>query len=118
MRLRWITISQAAASLLFSPVVEAQQRDYSDEEVLGAIYAAADAYQQSRADMERVARCESGLDETAYSVRGEMGLFQFHPETWAQTPYGATNPYDPWNNANAAAWMWSQGRKDTDWVCK
>ena len=91
---------------------------YSEEQIVGIIYEAADSYGQPRDDMLRVARCESGLDPYAVGGGGAYhGLFQFVPSTFATTPYGQYDIYDPWANANAAAWMWSQGGKSS-WVCQ
>ncbi len=33
------------------------------------------------------------------------------------TPYAAYSIFDPWASANAAAWMWSVGRRG-EWVCQ
>ena len=91
---------------------------YSEEQIVDIIYEAADNYGQSREDMLRVARCESGLDPSAVGGGGAYhGLYQFVPSTFAGTPYGEYDIYDPWANANAAGWMWSEGRKG-DWVCQ
>jgi hypothetical protein len=91
---------------------------YSEEQIVDIIYEAADNYGQSRQDMLRVARCESGLDPNAVGGGGAYhGLFQFVPSTFAGTPYAEYDIYDPWANANAAAWMWSEGQKSS-WVCQ
>jgi uncharacterized protein YraI len=91
---------------------------YSEEQIVDIVYEAADNYGQSRQDMLRVARCESGLDPSAVGGGGAYhGLFQFVPSTFAGTPYGEYDIYDPWANANAAAWMWSEGQKSS-WVCQ
>src|SRR5215203_501569 len=91
---------------------------YSEEQIVDIIYEAADNYGQSREDMLRVARCESGLNPNAVGGGGAYyGLFQFVPSTFAGTPYGQYDIYDPWANANAAAWMWSEGKK-SNWVCQ
>ncbi len=91
---------------------------YSEEQVVDIIYEAADNYGQSRDDMLRVARCESGLDPNAVGGGGAYyGLYQFVPSTFAGTPYGQYDIHDPWANANAAGWMWSEGHKG-DWVCQ
>jgi hypothetical protein len=91
---------------------------YSEEQVVDIIYEAADNYGQSREDMLRVARCESGLNPSAVGGGGTYhGLFQFVPSTFAGTPYGEYDIYDPWANANAAGWMWSEGNKG-NWVCQ
>lgn len=91
---------------------------YSEDQIVDIIYEAADNYGQSREDMLRVARCESGLDPNAVGGGGAYhGLFQFVPSTFAGTPYGKYDIYDPWANANAAGWMWSEGKKSS-WVCQ
>jgi hypothetical protein len=91
---------------------------YSEDQIVDIIYEAADNYGQSRDAMLRVARCESGLDPNAVGGGGAYhGLFQFVPSTFAGTPYGEYDIYDPWANANAAGWMWSEGKKN-NWVCQ
>jgi uncharacterized protein YraI len=91
---------------------------YSQQEIIDIIYAAADRYGQPRADMLRVARCESVLDPNAVNpYSNASGLFQFLPSTWATTPYANENIFDPVANANAAGWMWSVGRRN-EWVCQ
>ena len=82
------------------------------------IYAAADKYGQPREDMLRVARCESNMVPSAVNpYGGSYGLFQFKPGTWLSTPYAEYDIFDPRASANAAAWMWSQGRR-REWVCQ
>lgn len=91
---------------------------YSEQQITDIIYEAAGNYGQSPDDMLRVARCESGLDPHAVGGGGAYhGLFQFVPSTFANTPYGQYDIYDPWANANAAAWMWSEGGKGS-WTCQ
>ncbi len=90
---------------------------YSRKQIVRIIYAAADRYGQSRSDMLRVAECESNLDPYAVNPSGSYGLFQFIRSTWRSTPYGNEDIFDPEANANAAAWMWSEGRK-SEWVCQ
>src|SRR5215207_3607739 len=91
---------------------------YSEEQIVDMIYEAADNYGQSRDDMLRVARGESGLDPSAVGGGGAYhGLFQFVPSTFAGTPYGQYDIYDPWANANAAGWMSSEGN-ESNWVCQ
>lgn len=86
--------------------------------LIDIIYAAADTYGQPRADMLRVARCESVLDPTAVNPSsGASGLFQFMPGTWRTTPFADQDIFDPVANANAAAWMWANGRRN-EWVCQ
>jgi uncharacterized protein YgiM (DUF1202 family) len=87
-------------------------------ELIDIIYEAADRYGQPREDMLRVARCESNLVPTAVNARGgSYGLFQFKPRTWLGTPFAEYDIFDPRASANAAAWMWSQGRR-REWVCQ
>jgi uncharacterized protein YgiM (DUF1202 family) len=82
------------------------------------IYAAADQYGQPREDMLRVARCESNMIPSAVNpYGGSYGLFQFKPGTWLSTPYAEYDIFDPRASANAAAWMWSVGRR-REWVCQ
>jgi hypothetical protein len=90
---------------------------YSRQEIVHFIYDAADKYGQSREDMLRVAQCESNLDPYAVNPSGSYGLFQFIRTTWRSTPYGDKDVFDPKANANAAGWMWAQGRK-SEWVCQ
>lgn len=86
--------------------------------IIGIIYAAADRYGQPREDMLRVARCESNLNPNAVNPTSQAsGLFQFLPSTWETTPYADQNIFDPVANANAAAWMWDNGRRN-EWVCQ
>jgi uncharacterized protein YgiM (DUF1202 family) len=91
---------------------------WSRGELKEIIYAAADQYGQPREDMLRVARCESNMIPSAVNpYGGSYGLFQFKPGTWLSTPYAAYDIFDPRASANAAAWMWSQGRR-REWVCQ
>ena len=87
------------------------------DSVVDIIYAAADKYGQNRAALLAVAQCESGLNPNSVNqYSNASGLFQFLPGTWATTPYAADNIFDPVANAEAAAWMWSVGRRG-EWVC-
>ncbi len=105
------------------PVVIATDAVVADDaarnpEMVAIIYAAADAYGQSREDMLRVAACESNLDPGAVNeAGGSYGLFQFLPSTWASTPFADQDIFDAVASANAAAWMWSVGRRG-EWVCQ
>jgi uncharacterized protein YgiM (DUF1202 family) len=87
-------------------------------EIIAIIYDAADRYGQPREDMLRVARCESDLVPTAVNgPGGSYGIFQFKPGTWLGTPFAEYDIFDPRASANAAAWMWSVGRR-REWVCQ
>lgn len=92
--------------------------EYTRDEIIQIIYAAADKYGQPRADMLRVAQCESVLDPNAVNpASGVSGLFQFMPSTWATTPYADQDIFDPVANSEAAAWMWANGRRN-EWHCQ
>lgn len=76
---------------------------------------AAAMYGQDPAAMHRVMMCESKGDP--YADNGvNKGLFQFHPGTFAGTPYAEAGIFDGSSQIYAAAWMWSQGRKG-EWGC-
>ena len=101
-----------------APTAPGNAGSYSQDQIIQIIYAAADRYGQPRADMLRVARCESVLDPNAVNASGgSYGLFQFIPSTWATTPYAGDNIFDAYASANAAGWMWQQGRRN-EWVCQ
>jgi uncharacterized protein YraI len=89
-------------------------------DMVAIIYAAADKWGQPRADMLRVARCESLLDPRAVNrSSGASGLFQFMPSTFAFTPNGKAGQsiFDPVANADAAGWMWKNGMRN-HWACQ
>lgn len=91
---------------------------YSTGEIVQVIYNAAAIYGQSGGDLLRVAQCESGLNPNAVNgSSGASGLFQFMPGTWATTPYAGQDIFDPVANAEAAAWMWANGRRG-EWSCQ
>ena len=101
-----------------APIANPGVASSSEQEIIGIIQQAAAAYGQNPDDIVRVARCESNLNPRAVDPTGSYhGLFQFVPSTFAGTPYGGQDIYDPWANAHAAAWMWSEGRK-FEWVCQ
>jgi hypothetical protein len=82
-----------------------------------AVHLAAIAYGQSEGEMRRVADCESHFYAGAKNPNSTAsGLFQFLTSTWASTPYGHLNIYEPVANALAAGWMWDVGRRG-EWVC-
>jgi hypothetical protein len=93
-------------------------REWSEAEIIEIIKDAARRHDQPAADLLRVGRCESNLDPRAHNPDGPYhGLFQFLHSTWASTPYAEQDIYDPEANANAAAWMWQQGRRG-EWACQ
>jgi len=94
------------------------QNRHSERQILGFIAKAANKYGQSQKAMERVARCESGLDPCAVNRSGPYyGLFQFLKSTWKSTPYRDRSIWDPEAQALATAWMWKKGRKN-EWACQ
>lgn len=117
----WVATSNLNLPVDPTPVTAprgtASKRVFSREEIIRVIYAAADRFEQPRADMLRVAECESSLDPYAVNASGSYGLFQFVASTWESTPYANKDVFDPKANANAAAWMWSVGRRN-EWVCQ
>lgn len=91
---------------------------YTHDEIIQIIYAAADEYGQPRADMLRVAQCESTLNPNAVNASsGASGLFQFMPGTWAITPFANEDIFDPVMSAKATGWMWQNGMRN-HWVCQ
>ena len=89
-----------------------------ETDIVQIIYNAAAMYGQSGDDLLRVATCESGLNPYAVNSSSQAsGLFQFLPSTWATTPYAGQDIFDPAANAEAAAWMWANGRRG-EWSCQ
>ncbi len=89
-------------------------------DIVQIIYNAADRWGQPRADMLRVARCESNLNPRAVNPSsGASGLFQFMPSTFAFTPNGKAGQdiFDPYASADAAGWMWANGMRN-HWACQ
>jgi len=79
------------------------------------LLAAAAYYGQDPGELYRVMMCESRGDP--YADNGICkGLFQFHPDTWAGTPYGGSDIFDGHAQVKAAAWMFGQGRAN-EWSC-
>jgi Bacterial SH3 domain/Transglycosylase SLT domain len=89
-----------------------------ENQIVEIIREAARAFGQPEEDLLRVGRCESNLDPRAVNPAGPyFGLFQFLRSTWASTPFADRDIFDPVANANAAAWMWQQGRRG-EWTCE
>ncbi len=80
-----------------------------------AIYDACARHGCNGGQLIRVAACESGMDPNAVGIHGEIGLYQFMPETYAA--YGGTDIWNPWEQVEVAAHMWSQGL-GWHWVCQ
>jgi soluble lytic murein transglycosylase-like protein len=80
------------------------------------IWAAAKEYNVSYSWLLGVAECESGLDPTDVNrVSGASGLFQFMPATFHA--HGGTDIWDPVQQADIAAKMFSMGESG-EWVCR
>lgn len=93
-------------------------RVWGEDEIVQIIREAARSFDQPVEDLLRVGRCESNLDPRAVNPDGPyFGLFQFLRSTWATTPFADRDIFDPAANANAAAWMWRQGRRN-EWACQ
>ena len=114
----WAFGRHLAAPRRVAVTLEQNVTSWRRRELIAIIYDAADRYGQPREDMLRVARCESDLVPTAINgPGGSYGIFQFKPGTWLGTPFAEYDIFDPRANANAAAWMWAQGRR-REWVCQ
>ena len=106
------------ASSEFITIGSAAPQPVGNEDIVAIITAAAEKYGQSPTDMLRVARCESVFDPNAVNpYSNASGLFQFLPGTWKTTPFADQDIFDPTANAEAAAWMWSNGRRN-EWTCQ
>lgn len=70
----------------------------------------------------QVARCESGLNPSAYNPSGATGLFQIMPGTWNGTafqPYTWAKATNPSLNIQAAYAIFSRdGYRWREWGCK
>lgn len=95
---------------LVSVVVPASRAD-----IAGIIRAAAARHGANADQMLRVAMCESGLNPNAQNRSGASGLFQFKPGTFYG--HGGHNIWDPYDQADVAARMFSQGLA-SQWTCR
>jgi uncharacterized protein YgiM (DUF1202 family) len=111
-RMGWV-----AAEYLLPPAKPVDNYGYNRATIRKFITDAAKRYGQNPEAMLRVAECESNLIPTAVNRSGSYGLFQFVPTTWESTPFADDDVFEAWANANAAAWMWSVGRRH-EWVCQ
>jgi hypothetical protein len=91
-------------------------------DVPGMITDAARRWGLDRAQMLRVAWCESKFNPRAYNGRsGAAGLYQFLPGTWSRASAAVgmayASPFDPIANVEAAAWlMKTEGPRH--WTCR
>ena len=87
---------------------------------VAAIAQASRRYGVSQAWMTGIARCESGLNASAYNPSGASGLMQFLPSTyWAYAPrIGERRSYwNPYASALVAAYMFKHGLSG-QWSCQ
>lgn len=64
----------------------------------------------------RVAKCESNYNPRAVNERGNWhGLFQYHPETWAE--FSEADIYDWQEQVRVSAYLYSLGQT-WRWVCR
>lgn len=92
-------------------------RDHCNSgDVISCIRYASIVEHYSFSTLYAIASCESGLNPSAYNPSGAGGLFQFMAGTFAATPYGSHDRYDPKWASLAAAWkMRTQGT--SEWAC-
>ena len=107
----------ASSSYLLTGGRPADAYGYSQAMIEGFIVDAAARYGLDADALLAVARCESDLIPQAANAAGAYGLFQFVRSTWESTPYADHDVFEAWANANAAAWMWSVGRR-YEWTCR
>lgn len=118
---RWSTWSaRTAGFILPPPAPEASSAD-SIRGVIDQAFAPLGAPAQQWG--QRIAWCESHDDPRAVNpepvgAEHARGLFQFLPSTFAGTPPGRAGAsiFDPRASAEAAAWMYAQGRQ-AEWQC-
>ena len=105
-------VPKVAAGVTFAPQVS----EPAQGTVKQIIFTAAQTYKISYTWLLGVAECESGLDPTSVNrSSGASGLFQFMPATFYG--HGGTDIWDPTQQANIAAQMFSIGESG-EWVCK
>jgi len=81
-------------------------------------------YGAPRAEMERVAFCESRLDPRArnrtpiYNGEHATGLMQTIPSTFRRSPFRDLDIYSPYANALAGAYIWSLSGSWREWACR
>lgn len=81
-------------------------------------------YGTPRAEIERVAFCESRLNPKArnrspiYNGEHATGLLQTIPSTFARSPFRHLDIYSPYANALAGAYTWSLSNSWREWACR
>jgi soluble lytic murein transglycosylase-like protein len=108
----------AAPKIVAKPVVYAPRPvvvPSSRAQIADVIRAAAARYGVNPDTLLRVAMCESGLNPYAANASGAQGLFQFKSATFYG--HGGHNIWDPADQADVAARMFSQGQA-RQWTCK
>lgn len=85
----------------------------ADDEVANAIWSAAADYGVDGDLLMRVAACENDFLWWPVGPYGELGIFQFLPDTFYGITGGAGDPQNVWDAAYAAAWAFANG--DAGW---
>jgi hypothetical protein len=108
--------AKPVVALLPPPPPPRPRTVYATGPVADIIRAAAARHGTDANTLLRVAMCESGLNPNSYNSRsGATGLFQFKPGTFYG--HGGHNIWDPADQADVAAKMFSQGLA-YEWSCK
>ncbi len=81
--------------------------DWTEEEIIATIGAAAIEFGLSPDYLESVAMCESTFNPLAFHSYGYHGLFQFDLVTWSEFGYGYI--YEPEAQARTAAMLLARG---------
>jgi hypothetical protein len=81
-------------------------------------------YPEVAADIDRVAKCESGWKINAKShISSASGLLQFIAGTWQRTRAAMGRDaalelrFDPYENIDTAVFLWNGGRGAHHWEC-
>jgi len=79
-----------------------------------AVWEASQFYGASHWELMSVAACESNFDPDTYGPYGEVGLFQWMPETWDWIAYG--DRWDSYDQIWSSAWAFANGYQ-SHWTC-
>ncbi len=80
-----------------------------------AIYDACARHGCDGAHLVNTMYCESGGDPHAIGPNGEIGVLQFHPDTFYRI-FGGSDIWNPWEQIDIAAFAFANGYAD-HWVC-
>ncbi len=101
------------AALLFSAFTAGQVSAQTGYE--SAIYDACARHGCDGAHLVNTMYCESEGDPYAIGPNGEIGLLQFHPDTFYRI-FGGSDIWNPWEQIDIAAFAFANGYAD-HWVC-